>query len=79
MFLLKAARPDVYAERAQVAMEHRGQIAHQFPELAKPGRAAARATMAAARQAGRRTPPARAPEREVGQENRAADFGGPAR
>ena len=56
MFLLKAARPDVYAERAQVAMEHRDQIALQFPELVKPGRAAARATMAAAR-VGRRTPP----------------------
>jgi hypothetical protein len=49
MFLLKAARPEVYAERAQVAVEHRGQIAHQFPELAKPGQAAARATLSATR------------------------------
>jgi len=52
MFLLKAARPDTYAERAQVAMDVRHQIAEQFPELARPGRAAAKATLEAARAAG---------------------------
>lgn len=54
MFLLKAARPEKYMERSQVEMEHRGAVAMLFPELAKPGRAAATATLRAARKAAQR-------------------------
>jgi len=49
MFLLKAARPEKYVERSLVEMEHRGEVALRFPELVKPGQAAARATLSAAR------------------------------
>jgi len=55
MFLLKAARPEKYVERSLVEMEHRGEVALRFPELVKPGQAAAWATLDAARTAGRRT------------------------
>ena len=62
MFLLKAARPERYAERSLVAVVPPEEIARRFPELAKPGRAAATATLSAARKAaghGRSRTPAR--------------------
>jgi len=55
MFLLKAARPERYAERSLVAVVPPGEIARRFPELSRTGRAAAQATLKAARAAGRRT------------------------
>jgi len=54
MFLLKAARPEKYAERSLVAVVPPEEIARRFPALAKPGRAAATATLSAARKAAQR-------------------------
>jgi len=55
MFLLKAARPEKYQERSRVEMDVPAEVAGRFPELVKPGQAAAWATLDAARTAGRRT------------------------
>jgi len=53
IFLLKAARPEKYADRGVLEVDDRREVARRFPELAKPGRAAAKATLKAARRAGR--------------------------
>ena len=53
IFLLKAARPEKYADRGVLEVDDRREVAGRFPELAKPGRAAATATLSAARKAAR--------------------------